>query len=362
MTRAEGSPAVPRVSVLVPCYNLGAYLDEAVESVLAQTFQDFEILVVDDGSTDPATIQLLDGYERPKTTIYRTSNRGLAAARNFLVERARGEYLCALDADDRLHPRYLERTVAALDGDPSLGFASTKMEMFGHETGVWPDDTRCDLVTLLCHDPVHCAALVRRAAVLAVGGYDQGMRHQGNEDWDLWISLTEAGHGGVVLDEVLFFYRRREGSMSHGCTRGEAHLDSVAFLLKKHAASYEAHAPAVAHWKVDSAARLERRNAALETRVAASADAVARRRTELGVLRRRLQESRRTTAVVDLDRVSRLEAELQDRDVRLVDAERQRHAAAAEAAALRASMSWHITAPLRAFYDLWRTATRSREP
>ena len=148
--------------------------------------------------------------------------------------------------------------------------------------------------------------------------------------------------------------------MSYGCVRGEAHLDSVAFLLKKHAASYEAHAPAVARWKASAVAALERRNADLEASVAASADAVSRRRTELGVLRRRLQESAHGPAAADDDRVSRLEAELRERDVRLADAEQERHAAAADAAALRASMSWQVTAPLRALYDAWRMATGSR--
>ena len=360
MTVPPAAPAAPRVSVLVPCYNLGEYLEEAVDSVLSQTYQDFEILVVDDGSTDPATVRLLDGFERPRTTVYRTANRGLAAARNFLIERARGDYLCALDADDRLHPQYLERTVATLDGDPALGFASTKMQMFGGETRVWPDDTRCDLLTLLCHDPVHPAALVRRAAVLAVGGYEQGMRHQGNEDWDLWIGLTEAGYGGLILDEVLFFYRRRAGSMSHSCARGEAQLDSVAFLMQKHAASYQAHEAAVEGWKADAATDLERRNAALDASVAAASDTVARRRHELDVLQRRLREAEAQVAPGADRRVHRLETELRDQAARVTDAEAARQAAAAESAALRASMSWRVTAPLRAIYDLWLTAIGSR--
>ena len=361
VTVPAGPATAPRVSVLVPCYNLGAYLDEAVDSVLAQSCQDFEILIVDDGSTDAATVQLLDRYERPRTTVYRTANQGLAAARNFLVARARGEYLCALDADDKLHPQYLERTMAALDRDPSLGFASTKMQMFGGETSVWPDDTRCDLVTLLCHDPVHCAALVRRSAVLAVGGYDQGMRHQGNEDWDLWIGLTEAGYGGVILDEVLFYYRRRPGSMSYGCARGDAHLDSVAFLMRKHAASYEAHATAVAQWKADAASGLERRNAVLEASVAAASDTVARRRRELEVLRQRLQEADGLApAAAGDDRAARLEAELRERSARLADAEDARRAAAADAEAMRASDELAGHRPVAR--DLRPLARGGREP
>ncbi len=316
---------------------------------------------MDDGSTDPATVQLLDGYERPRTTVYRTPNQGLAAARNFLIARARGEYLCALDADDKLHPQYLERTLAALEHDPSLGFASTKMQMFGLETRVWPEDTRCDLVTLLCHDPVHPAALVRRSAVLAVGGYDQEMPHQGNEDWDLWIGLIEAGYGGVILDEVLFFYRRRENSMSGTCARGDAQLQAVAYLMRKHAASYRAHESAVAQWK-DAAAsdgraaqrspRGERvghvRHGRPAPPGAGGAAATVERRGcwgGAGCRRQRRQSPSRTTGAVRPAWRSADEA---------------RRAAAADAAALRASLSWQVTAPLRAIYDAWRAAVGSR--
>src|SRR3972149_1699479 len=99
----------PRVSVIIPCYNLGPYLDEAVGSVLSQTYQDFEILVVDDGSTDPATRTLLADYRRPKTRVIQLPHGGLAAARNAGVANAGGEYLCALDADDRLASSFLAK-------------------------------------------------------------------------------------------------------------------------------------------------------------------------------------------------------------------------------------------------------------
>ena len=332
MAATTEASAAPRVSVAIPCYNLGAYVTEAVDSVLAQTYQDFEILIVDDGSTDPATIHVLDALDRPKTTLFRTPNRGLAAARNFLIGHARGEYLCALDADDRLHPDYLARTVAVLEHDASIGFVSTRMQMFGADTREWPDDTRCDLETLLCHDPVHCAALVRRSAVLAAGGYDERMAHQGNEDWDLWIGITESGLAGVILDEVLFFYRQREGSMSRDCTRGDAHLDSVEHILRKHEASYRAHLAGVLRWKDASLADLDARNATLDAGVADTAATIERFRDELAALKRRLVET-------------------EAQRTRLAAAESAYQAASGDAAALRGSASWKVTAPLRALYD-----------
>src|SRR5215470_13852858 len=105
--------APPLVSVVIPCYNHGRYIGEAIESVLAQTMQDFEILVVDDGSTDPETTELFSAPPWPRTSVFRIANGGVGPARNFLIARARGEFVCALDADDKLHSEYFARTLAA---------------------------------------------------------------------------------------------------------------------------------------------------------------------------------------------------------------------------------------------------------
>src|SRR5438477_2459579 len=206
-------PATPTVSVIIPCYNLGQYLDEAVESVLAQTYQDFEIVIVDDGSTDPATQGLLADYRRHGTRVIRTAHGGVSAARNLAIANSTGAYLCALDADDRLEPTYFEKAVPVLDGDPSVSFVSCWLRAFGDEEWEWKPE-RCDLPTLLWEDTVLTASLVRRDAVVAAGGYDTGMPIQGLEDWDLWLTLAEQGHRGVILPEVLFNYRRRDGSLS----------------------------------------------------------------------------------------------------------------------------------------------------
>jgi glycosyltransferase involved in cell wall biosynthesis len=344
----ERQATEPRVTVLIPCYNQGAYLDDAVESVLAQTYQDFEILIVDDGSTDPDTVRLFDHYVRPRTTVYRTPNRKLAAARNFLIQRARGEYLCALDADDKLHPQYLEKTTAALESDPSLGFVSTRLQMFGAETRVWPPDTRCDLVTLLCDDPVHCAALVRRSAVLAVGGYDERMPHQGDEDWDLSISLVEAGHAGIILDDILFFYRRRPGSMCDECTRGQVQIDLTEYLVRKHAASYHAHWQDVVRFKDRVSGELQTVNGALEKELSTLASTVERRREELALLKRRVDEANHGSR----EQVQRLVTALHEHRTTLASVEAAHRSAVSEIMALRSSASWRITAPLRALYDL----------
>ena len=229
----------PKVSVIVTCFNLGAYLDEAVDSALTQTFQDLEVMIVDDGSTDEPTRRLLVNYQRPRTRVIRTENRGLSAARNAGAAATSGEYLCMLDADDRLEPTMIEKSVAALNDDASIVFVSHWLRTFGDE--VWElTPTRCDLAKLLDTNTLNGAALVRRQAFNVVGGFDESMR-EGCEDWDFWISLLERGFQGRILPEVLFNYLRRQGSMSRLMMETDRHPRIYAQLAIKHAQAYRAH-------------------------------------------------------------------------------------------------------------------------
>jgi glycosyltransferase involved in cell wall biosynthesis len=327
--------------VIVPCFNQGEYLAEAVGSVLLQSCQDFEILVADDGSTDPQSVAVLETFARPKTTLYRRPHCGLAGTRNFLVGEARGQYLCALDCDDRLHPDFLSRTSRVLDDTPDLTFVSTRLKMFGAADDLWPRTLRCDLPALLAEDTVITAALVRREAVVAVGGYDANMPHQGDEDWDLWISLVEAGHRGEILPDVLFEYRRRPGSLVERCTRGATHLELAAYLIEKHRGSYERHLHDVLLWKTEDLRSLLQRNAALEH--------------EMFVFLTRAIELKQ-------HELHRLQAKLRDpiQAAHTEELERMKAAydnAVAEVRALRSSVSWRLTSPLRRVYDFLRVAS-----
>ena len=351
----------PLVSVIVPCFNLREYVDEAIQSVLAQSVQDFEILVVDDGSTDEPTRALLASSKWPRTSVYRIDNRGPAGARNFLIERSRGQYLCALDADDKLHPQYFEKTIAAFDRDSSLTFVSTRLQMFGASDQVWPLDLRCDLPMLLCHCPVFSAALVRRSAVVAAGGYDENL--PADEDWDLWISLLETGCTGMILPEILFYYRRRSGSLCDVCTRGETHLKLLAYLMRKHRDSYHAHVFDVLRWKEEQITALGRENLGLEQELDGYLEpSLERRQAELQHLRDGLERLRRPRSECDETTVvPDLQAELEERrkEIEALRSEYQR--CLLEVVELRASASWKITAPLRASYELLRRRQRKSE-
>lgn len=348
----------PRVSVLIPCHNLGHFLPETIASVHSQTFQDYEILVVDDGSTDEETRRVLDS-SWARTQVCRTAHRGLAAARNDLLRRAAGEYVCALDADDKLHPEFLQRTVAVLDARPDLAFVSTHLQMFGTEDRLWPDVARCDLEMLLCDDTVITAALVRRGAVDAAGGYDEQMPEQGDEDWDLWIRLVAAGQHGVILPEVLFYYRRRDGSMVTQCTRGEPHLKLTEYLARKHEPHYRQHLEAVLTWKESRISALRRANIALEDEIGGFlGPAVARRHGELEHLRRRLEDLDAPAGAMSAPGERRVDAPSHASELEVLRAECAR--SRREVTDLRASASWRLTGPLRWCYDVARAAMGRR--
>ena len=322
----------PRVSVLVPCYNQGEFVDEAIDSALAQTYANVEIIVVDDGSTEAETRERLRDSRRPRTRVIHVPHAGLAAARNRALAESTAAYVCALDADDRLDPAFLAKAVAVLERDPTIAFVSAWLRAFGDDTWEWKPE-RCDLETLLSENTVLTAALVRREALLAVGGYDAGMPVQGDEDWDLWLTLAEHGYRGVILPEVLFHYRRRAGTMSSECWHGPGHMPLARYRIAKHRASYDTHLFDVLRRQDAETAALLRRNDELERLIAADLEpAVALRRQELAAMRSRLEHQADS-------RVRELEAAL--------------HAAAAEVAALRNSASWRITGPLRDIYGWW---------
>jgi glycosyltransferase involved in cell wall biosynthesis len=238
-----------RVSVVIPCFNLGQYLREALASVEAQTVPPDEVVVIDDGSTDPATKEVLAGLGGPRLHVISIPNAGVGAARNLGARSTTGDYVCFLDADDRLAPGYLEATARALEENAGLGFAATWLQTFGSATWDWKE-TSCALEALLFGNIGAATVMVRRSDFEAVGGYDTQMPHQGYEDWDLLLALTTRGRGGVLIERVLSFYRLRPGSMASHCCVGTAHTDLMQYLYKKYQQAYQQHFLAVAEQKL----------------------------------------------------------------------------------------------------------------
>jgi glycosyltransferase involved in cell wall biosynthesis len=206
----------PVVSVIMPCYNQGRYLDEAVESVLAQTYQNFEIIVINDGSTDAETIEILRDYQKPGVAILHTENRGPAAARNTGIEQARGQYILPLDADDRIAPTYLEQAVKILDENSNVGIVYCEAEFFGEKTGKF-DLPGFNFPGILLGNMIFNSSFYRKTDWEKVGGYKDNYR--GWEDYDFWLSLLELGREVIRIPETLYFYRQINTSRSNSMNR-----------------------------------------------------------------------------------------------------------------------------------------------
>jgi glycosyltransferase involved in cell wall biosynthesis len=202
---------MPKVSVIIPCYNQGAYLDEAVDSALGQTFSDLEVIIVNDGSTDELTIRKCASYNNNKIRLITTENQGLAAARNNGIAVARGEYILPLDGDDRIGPNYISEAAALLDSDPETGIVYCQGRLFGAVETDWllPEFS---IEEMLKDNIIFCSALFRKSDWDLAGGYDPGMVY-GWEDYDLWLSLIERGRQVKQLAGRYFFYRVSADSM-----------------------------------------------------------------------------------------------------------------------------------------------------
>jgi Glycosyl transferase family 2 len=232
----------PSISVVIPCYNLGLYLYEAVESALAQTLSTVEVIIVDDGSTDQHTRHICDQLaEHPRVQLLRQENRGLPAARNAGIQIARAPLICCLDADDRLRPTFLERAQELLQ-NPQVGFVSCFYQEFDGRHGVIQHES-CGLPEMLWMNHAMVASLFRRDAWARVGGYCETMR--GMHDWDFWIGILEAGYQGAVIPEVLFEYRIRDGSMYSTSSKPENYARLVQQIVERHPTLYQQWQPQV---------------------------------------------------------------------------------------------------------------------
>lgn len=226
---------MPKVSAVIPCYNHGRFLDQAVDSVLAQTFRDVEIIIVDDGSTDPSTVELLEDYPAERAKVLRTPNQKASAARNQGIRNARGEYILCLDADDWFAPAFLEKAVPILDDDPKAGAVTCYVEHFGRVRRKLDEKDGGGLKTFLIRNACHAGCLLRRRAWEEAGGFNVEMV-DGYEDWDFWISVTEKGYVVRSIPEHLFHYRVAGDSRNIHADRKRPEL--VRQIVRNHLPSY----------------------------------------------------------------------------------------------------------------------------
>ena len=220
------------VSIIVPCYNQAQYLDESLQSVLDQTYTNWECIIVNDGSPDNTEEVAKKWVKKDSRFLYlHKENGGLSSARNYGIEYSKGEFILPLDADDKITPNYIELAVSSFQQNNSLKVVYCKAEKFGNEKGLWqlPPFSLYDLAQF---NMIFCSAVFKRQDWKLVGGYDVNMIY-GLEDWEFWIAILKNGGDVKCLEEVGFYYRIRENSMVR--TIKQDHINySELYVARKH--------------------------------------------------------------------------------------------------------------------------------
>lgn len=219
-----------KVSIVIPCYNQAHFLDQALESVFHQTYTDFEVIVVNDGSPDN-TSDIVKRYNRilrdeGQIKLVEKKNGGLSSARNAGIKIASGGWILPLDADDKLHPQFLEKTIGKND------IVSTGLVTFGNENRRWKSPLSNPTTNdFLNKNHINCCSLFKKDVWTMAGGYDENMK-SGYEDWEFWIRASKCGFNFSSLDEYLFYYRKHSVSMF--AEAKSKHGEIIAYMSKKH--------------------------------------------------------------------------------------------------------------------------------
>ena len=193
-----------KVSVIIPYYNKAEFVRATLDSVWAQTYKNFEVLFVNDGSPDGYSADCFDAdvWYDDRISFFDITNRGIAGARNAGVMNSTGEFILPLDADDIIAPTYLEKTIPLMTA--GVGIVSTDMQRFGTHNELLP----AKILTYeqeRQYNEIPVCSLIRREAFLECGGYTP--RVPGYEDWALWVDILHRGWKMAVVNEPLFFYR-----------------------------------------------------------------------------------------------------------------------------------------------------------
>jgi glycosyltransferase involved in cell wall biosynthesis len=203
-----------KISVIIPCYNYGRFLAEALSSVSAQTFSEWECIIVDNGSTDN-TRQVAESFIRndKRFKYLFCENKGVSAARNKGISAASGIYILPLDADDKIDHTYLEKAYKIIESRPELKLVYCEAALFGIDNGKW-NLPPFSMKTILKENCIFCTALYRKSEFELAGGYSEEML-TGFEDWDFWLKLLTTDNDAYCIPEILFYYRIRMHSRNN---------------------------------------------------------------------------------------------------------------------------------------------------
>ncbi len=227
----------PAISVIIPCYNDGIYLEETISKLKLQTFQDFEIIIINDGSTEEQTLNILHQLEKQEQLkIYHTSNQRMAAARNFGIEKANAEFIVALDADDYFDKTFFEKSLQILKKENKVAVVSCYMRNFGLNKNLFKPRGGT-IYNFLFSNQCPMCAMFRRSVWQEVGKLDEQMK-LGYEDWEFYIRVTAKGYEIKIIPEVLFHYRQTNKSTLKNDTIPKE-KEIIDYILDKHKELYK---------------------------------------------------------------------------------------------------------------------------
>ncbi|WPO83076.1 glycosyltransferase family A protein [Chryseobacterium sp. JJR-5R] len=226
----------PVVSIIVPCYNQAQYLNECLQSVMDQTYQNWECIIINDGSSDNTEQTIKKWIDTDSRFRYfRKENGGVASARNMGIEKAKGKWILPLDGDDKIAGQYLELAAEKFNENYTLIYCES--EFFGTVSEKW-NLPEYSFREILFNNVIFCSALFKKADFTDTGGYDKNL-YYGLEDWDFWISLLGPDKKVYKLDYTGFYYRRKDESRDTAINADKEKINySENYIYKKHFEKY----------------------------------------------------------------------------------------------------------------------------
>jgi len=221
----------PLISIIVPCYNYARYLDECLQSVLDQTFQHWECIIINDGSPDDTEEVAIKWVDKDSRFRYlKQQNKGVSAARNLGIANAKGEWILPLDSDNLIFPEYLK--LAEERFQDNFKIITCGIQRFGLENDIW-NLPEFNLEKLASVNMIENCSFFRKTDWEFIGGYDVGLIY-GYEDWDFWISMLQNGGAVLKLDYVGLNYRVKEVSRNKELLQNDRLDITMKYIEKKH--------------------------------------------------------------------------------------------------------------------------------
>lgn len=220
------------ISIVIPCFNHGLYIDEAIKSIEEHNIENYEIIIINDGSTDEYTNERLKTLKNEGYIVIFQENQGLGKTRNNAIKLAKGKYILPLDADNKIRTDYMIKSVDILDKNSNISIVYSDRQCFGLsnnliKVGEFAKERFVD------GNFIDACAVFRKTLWEKVGGYDEKMPIQGWEDWDFWLMAIENNATFYYIPEPLFDYRVVDNSMIQRLNNSNTD-DILKYMYKKH--------------------------------------------------------------------------------------------------------------------------------